>query len=57
MTTNIIFDTVIKSKLIYGKETLQLTDTLIKKLDAFQMKGLRINTSGKAHTLGQDGNR
>ena len=33
----LIFDAVIKSKLLYGMETVQLTEAMINKLDAFQM--------------------
>ena len=37
----IIFDAVIKSKLMYGLESAQLNDSLKNKLDVFQLKGLR----------------
>lgn len=37
----IIYDAVIRSKLLYGLETVQLTETQEKKIDAFQMRGLR----------------
>ena len=37
----LIFDAVIKSKLLYGMETLQLTEALSNKIDAFQIKGFR----------------
>ena len=37
----IIYDAIITSKLLYGLETIHLTDALAKKLDAFQMRGLR----------------
>ena len=46
----LIFDAVIKSQLLYGMETMQLTDALIKKLDAFQMKGLRNILGKNTHT-------
>jgi hypothetical protein len=36
-----IFDAVIRSKLIYGLESVQVNDSLKSKLDAFQHKGLR----------------
>ena len=45
----LIFDAVLKSKLVYGMETVQLTEAMINKLDAFQMKGLRC-CIGKKHT-------
>ena len=34
-------DVVIRSKLVYGLEVVQIPDALKKKLDAFQLKGLR----------------
>ena len=45
----LIFDAVIKNKLLYGMETVRLTGAMISKLDAFQMKGLKI-ILGKKHT-------
>ena len=36
-----IFDAVIKSKLLYGLETTELPKSCKKRLDAFQIKGLR----------------
>ena len=45
----LIFDAVIKSKFLYGMETVQLTEAMINKLDAFQMKGIR-KILGKKHT-------
>ena len=36
-----VYDAVIRSKLMYGLETVALNKTSLKKLDAFQMKGLR----------------
>eukprot|EP00972_Heterocapsa_arctica_P013816 2037709-Heterocapsa_arctica.AAC.1 len=36
-----VYDAVIVSKLLYGLETLSLTDTDISKLDALQIRGLR----------------
>ena len=35
------FDSVILSKIIYGLETVQLNQSLLKKLDAFQLRQLR----------------
>eukprot|EP00969_Alexandrium_andersonii_P019649 857513-Alexandrium_andersonii.AAC.1 len=32
---------VIRSKLVYGLESMQLNDTALKKMDVFQLKGLR----------------
>ena len=37
----IIFDAVIRSKLLYGLETVHLTEALLKKIDAFQMQCVR----------------
>ena len=37
----IIYDAIIRSKLLYGLETVQLTQGMLKKLDVFQLKGLR----------------
>ena len=37
----IIFDAVILSKLLYGLETVHLTNALLKKVDAFQLRCLR----------------
>ena len=37
----IIYDAIIRSKLLYGLETLHLTDAMAKKLDVFHLKGLR----------------
>ena len=37
----LIFDAVIKSKIIYGLETVHLTQAMIKKIDAFQLRCLR----------------
>ena len=36
-----VYDSVIKSKLLYGLETIQLTGNEQSRLDAFQMKGYR----------------
>ena len=36
-----VYDSVIKSKLLYGLETIQLTSNEQSRLDAFQMKGYR----------------
>ena len=37
----LIFEAVLKSKLLYGLETTQLTNKCIKRIDAFQIRGLR----------------
>ena len=34
-------DAVVRSKLVYGLESLQLTEGAIRRLDTFQLKGLR----------------
>ena len=36
-----MYDAVIRSKLTYGLEAVQVNDSLNKKTDAFQLKGLR----------------
>jgi hypothetical protein len=43
------FDAVIKSKLLYGLETTELPKSCKKRLDAFQIKGLR-RILGQKHT-------
>ena len=35
-----IYNAIIIAQLTYGLSTVQLTDSLLKKLDAFQMRGL-----------------
>ena len=42
------FDAIMKSKLLYGMETAQLTDAVLNKIDAFQIKWLR-KILGKKH--------
>ena len=37
----IIYDAVIRTKLMYGIESLQLNQDQLKKLDTFQLKGMR----------------
>ena len=37
----IIFDAVIRSKLVYGLDSLQINEGTLKHLNAFQLKGLR----------------
>ena len=37
----IIYDAIVRSKLLYGLETLHLTQAVANKIDAFQMRGLR----------------
>ena len=37
----LIFDSVIKSKIIYGLETVHLTQAMMKKIDPFQLRCLR----------------
>ena len=37
----VIFDALVRSKLQYGLETLHLTQSMARKLDVFQLKGLR----------------
>jgi hypothetical protein len=45
----ISYDAIIRSKLLYGLETVQLTEAQQKKIDAFQMRGLR-QLMKKKHT-------
>ena len=57
----IIYGAIVRSKLLYGLETLHLTEPMAKKLDAFQLRGLqqilglnttfinRANTNAKVH--------
>ena len=35
------FNAIIRSKLLYGLETVHLTKSMIKKLNAFQLRGIR----------------
>ena len=37
----IVYDAVVRTKLIYGMESAQINDAVKNKIDAFQMKGLR----------------
>ena len=37
----IVFDVIIRSKLLYGSETIHITQAVANKLDAFQYRGLR----------------
>ena len=37
----VVYDAVVRSKLIYGLESVQVNDSLKSKIDAFQLKGLR----------------
>ena len=37
----LVHDAVVRSKLLYGLDTAMLTPSLLKKLDTFQLKGLR----------------
>ena len=36
-----VYDAVIRTKLVYGLESVQLNDSLKSRIDAFQLKGLR----------------
>ena len=36
-----VYDAIIRSKLLYGLETIHLTTAMAKKLNAFQMRGIR----------------
>ena len=36
-----VYDAIIRSKLVYGLETIQLPQSVLSKLDAFQLKGIR----------------
>ena len=37
----LVYDAVIKSRLLYGLETVHLTKSLMQKMNAFHRKGLR----------------
>ena len=37
----LVYDAIVRSKLMYGLESAQLNDSIKKRLDAFQLKGLR----------------
>ena len=36
-----IYNALVISQLVYGLETMYLNESLLKRLDAFQMKGIR----------------
>ena len=36
-----VYDAIIKNKLLYGQETVHLTQAITKKGNAFQLRGLR----------------
>jgi hypothetical protein len=36
-----VFDAVVRAKLVYGLETIHLSDAILSKMDAFQLKGIR----------------
>ena len=46
-----VFNSIVISKLMYGLETIQLTQTELNKLDSFQMKCIRRNLKIPPHTL------
>ena len=43
------YDAIIKSKLLYGLETAQVGKSELKRIDAFQLRGIR-QILGKKHT-------
>ena len=45
----IVYDAIIRSKLLYGLETIHLTSAMAKKPNAFQMRGIR-KILNRAHT-------
>ena len=46
-----VFDAVLRSKLLYGFETMELTEQELNKLNSFQIKGIRrIATAWKGGT-------
>ena len=45
----LIFEAVLKSNLLYGLETTHLTKSCLKRIDAFQIRGLR-KILGRKHT-------
>ena len=48
----VVYDLDIRSKLLYGLESLQLTEATINKLDVFQLKGLRTKLCTNWHAQG-----
>ena len=36
-----VFDAVIRSKIVYGLDTVQIPPSLLSRLNSFQLKGLR----------------
>ena len=40
-TKLIVFDAVVRSKLVYGLETVRMTTAQLNRINAFQLKGLR----------------
>ena len=53
-----VYNAVIVSKLCYGLESLEVTDDLMNRLDAFQIRGLRaimkIEHSSKSHITNEE---
>ena len=47
-----VYDAIIRNKLLYGLETIHLTQTQQKKVNAFQLRGLRKNP-GSQHNFCQ----
>ena len=46
-----VYDAIIRNKLLYGLETVHLTQSLQKKVNAFQLRGLRKNWDSTPRTL------
>ena len=44
------YDAIIKNKLLYGLETAQPSKTDLKRIDAFQLRGLRQILGKNTHT-------
>jgi len=51
------YDATVKSKLLYGLETAQASNADLKRIDAFQLRGLRQILGKKTYILGSLGNK
>ena len=51
------YDAIVKSKLLYGLETAQASKADLKRIDAFQLRGIRQTLGKNTHILGSLGNK
>ena len=51
------YDAIIKNKLLYGLETAQPSKADLKRIDAFQLRGIRQILGKNTHILGSLGNK